>query len=243
MSSYTIRQACILLGLLIPLGAVSAEEQKLKLATWNWPPYLQAISHRELTGPAIDRLRCTLGRIQQPYQVVFTNRKNAYQQVLKRNQNGFFPVTPATVNGLDGKISNPIIIQRWMLYSFGDTGKAFFSTRDYKENFSIGATFGTDEWFWLKKNGYRVTKQPKGSDRLIELLLDRKVEAILLPSELMNQEFVLRNLSAESFSTIELHSQNFGVYFSDQFLSAKPGFLNRFNQALNTCMPPSEEES
>ena len=170
-------------------------------------------------------------------------QKNAYRKFQHGKQDAVFPITPVGASGLDGKISNPIIIQHWMLYSFQDTGKAFFSTSDYKENFSIGATFGTDEWFWLKKNGYRVTKQPKGSDRLIELLLDRKVEAILLPKVLMNQEFERRNLSANSFSTIELHSQSLGIYFSDQFLGGRPNFINRFNQALSVCIPPSEEES
>ena len=231
------------MALFMASGAALADGSKLKLATWNWPPYLQAISHQELSGPAIDRLRCTLAKIRQPYQLVFTDRKNAHRQAQSEKQDGFFPVTPATARGLDGRISDPIIIQHWMLYSFRDTGKAFFSTSDYKENFSIGATFGTDEWFWLKKNGYRVTKQPRESDRLIELLLDRKVEAILLPKELMNQEFEQRNLSEESFSTIELHSQSLGIYFSNRFLDVRPGFFNRFNQALKTCMPPTEEES
>ncbi|MRI32674.1 hypothetical protein EOPP23_06690 [Endozoicomonas sp. OPT23] len=242
MNKYTIRQIGILLVVLIPLGSAAAENQKLKLVTWNWPPYLQAISNQKLSGPAIDRLRCSLGRINQPYQVVFTDRHNAFRQFQSGRQQGFFPVASGAEKNVEGRISRPLIVQHWMLYSFRDTGKAFFSSSDYKQNFSIGATFGSDEWFWLKKNGYRVTKQPKGSNRLIELLLDRKVEAILLPKALMNQEFKKRNLSANSFNSIELNSQDLGVYFSQKFLDTNPGFLSSFNDALKACMPPLKEK-
>ena len=215
---------------------------RIRLTTQLWPPYQIAHPDGTISGVAIDRVRCTLGRMDQPYQIAFMEWSNAQLYVRRGEFDGFFLASRNDARDKYATISNPVAEQSWVLYSFQETGKDIFASMDYKTNISIAATFGSSMWFWLKENGYQVDKFPKDSRRLVDLLLSRKVRAVLENRIVMEQELARRGIKPDSFSSLEVRRNDLGVYFSKTFLGNNPGFLDRFNRTLTTCMPARDRK-
>ena len=243
MNYSSIKRACLLASLsalalsaFTPLTA-NAETERVKLATQEWAPYQYSTPDGQIHGLAIDRVRCTLGRMQQPYQIAFMEWSNAQLNVRRGDYDGFFLASRNDSRDKYATLSDTVAEQHWVLYSFQDLQRDVFSTMDYKENVSVAATFGSAKWFWLKKHNYRVDKYPKDTRRLVDLLLDRKVSAVLETREVMDEELKRRGIKPGSLNQIELHHKELGVYFSKEFLGQNPGFLTRFNTTLKSCVP------
>ncbi|MCL6272130.1 transporter substrate-binding domain-containing protein [Sansalvadorimonas sp. 2012CJ34-2] len=241
MNRLRIKRAGLLAGLLLALTPITGNTatERLKLATQVWSPYQYTTPDGQIHGLAIDRVRCTLGNLQQPYQIAFMEWSNAQLNVRRGDFDGFFLASRNESRDKYATLSDTVARQHWVLYSFQDIGKALFTTMDYKENVSVAATFGSAKWFWLKKNGYRVDKYPKDVRRLVDLLLDRKVSAVLETREVMDEELKRRGIKADSLNQIELRQKKLGVYFGRDFLGRNPGFLDQFNKALKSCVPPA----
>ncbi|WP_461538348.1 substrate-binding periplasmic protein [Spongorhabdus nitratireducens] len=236
-----IRIADAVTGLLLALITfpVFAAVDRLRLATQEWAPYQYSTADGGIHGLATDRVRCALGKMQQPYQIAFMEWSKAQLEVRQGAFDGFFVASRNDTRDKYATLSDTVAQQQWVLYSFQDVDNNQFATMDYKEGISVAATFGSAKWFWLKKNGYRVDKYPKDTRRLVDLLLERKVGAILETREVMEQEMQRRGLKLDSFNQLELYSNELGVYFSNEFLGRNPGFLQRFNQALKSCPLPA----
>ncbi len=228
---------CSLLLVLLPTSS-GAKEGRIRLATQEWSPYQYTTEDGQIHGLAIDRIRCALGMIKQPYQIAFMEWSKAQLLVRRGDYDGFFLASRNTSRDKYAQISDIVAEQHWVLYSFQDIGKELFATMDYKENVSVAATFGSAKWFWLKENGYQVDKYPKDSRRLVDLLLERKVSAILETREVMEEELLRRGIKPDSLSQIELNRKELGVYFGNDFIGRNPGFLERFNKALKSCVTP-----
>ncbi|WP_281648359.1 transporter substrate-binding domain-containing protein [Parendozoicomonas sp. Alg238-R29] len=236
--------AALRVSVLLPLmlfTTVAASAERIKLATQEWSPYQTSTPSGQVSGIAIDRVRCALATMQQPYQIAFMEWSNAQLNVRRGEFDGFFLASRNEARDKYATLSAPVAQQSWVLYSFQDTASDLFATMDYKENVSIAATFGSGKWFWLMKKGYRVDKYPKDTRRLVDLLLDRKVSAVLETRLVMEEELARRGIKLDIFNQLEIRSSDLGVYFSNTFLQNNPGFLESFNRALSHCRTQKEQ--
>ena len=229
-----------LFAAILLLSPVADAADRVRLATQEWPPYQTSTADGRISGTAIERVRCAFAHMKQPYQIAFTEWSSAQLNVRRGEFDGFFLASRNESRDKYATLSAPVTRQAWALYSFQDSDRDLFATMDYKENVSIAATFGSDKWFWLMKNGYRVDKQPKDTRRLVDLLLDRKVSAVLETQLVLEEELSSRGIQTDSFNQLEVHKTDLGVYFSNDFLRRNPGFLESFNHALAQCHSEGE---
>ena len=65
---------------------------RLQLTTQNWPPYQDYVDE-EMRGLAIDKVKCALNKMGQPYQITMTAWSDAQLRVQSGLQHGFFVAT------------------------------------------------------------------------------------------------------------------------------------------------------
>ena len=222
----------LMFALTLSVPALAAPE-RLLLTTQHWPPY-QLDNNGQIDGIAVKRLQCTLRRMKQPYQISFLDWSEAQLQVKQGTQHGFFSASRNQSRDSFAQWVGPIAQQTWVWYSLDDNLTELYHSMDFKERVTVAATFGSGKWFWLKRNGYRVVKDPKEPAALLDLLLRRKVDVILENDLVMEQQLAGR-AGADSIQQYPFKNKELGVYFSNDFLKDNPAFKQRFESALAKC--------
>ena len=99
----------------------------------------------------------------------------------------------------------------------------------------FSAKFGSSKWFWLKRNGYNVVKQPRDAKVLLRLLKQREIDIALEDQDVFEQELKQAGLPIDFFQSKLLRREPMGIYFSNRFLRKYTGFLNKFNANIVNC--------
>lgn len=214
-------------------GSSQAAPERLLLTTQHWPPY-QLDLDGAIGGQAVKRMQCALRVMRQPYQISFLDWSEAQLQVKQGRQHGFFSASRNQSRDAFAEWVGPVAQQTWVWYSLDDNLTELYHSMDFKERVSVAATFGSGKWFWLKRNGYRVVKDPQDPAALLDLLLRRKVD-VILENELVMQAQLDRIDGGASIQQYPFLNKALGVYFSKDFLSQHPGFKGRFEKALADC--------
>jgi len=225
-----------LLTLLVYAPFVEAQQIKgparLQLTTQNWPPYQEYIDGK-MQGIALDRVKCTLGKMGQPYQLTMTSWSDAQLKVRSGDKHAFFVATQSSERDEYATISDSIAAQKLNWY-FGPGVEPKIDELS-KVNLKFSAKFGSSKWFWLKRNGYNVVKQPRDAQLLLKLLKKREVDVALEDELVFQSELRRALLPTDYFSRILVETKPMGVYFSKRFLTQYPGFLKSFNSAIAKC--------
>lgn len=220
-------------GVTLLATSAQAAPERLLLTTQHWPPY-QLDLGGAIGGKAVERLQCALRRIRQPYQISYLDWSEAQLQVKQGTQHGFFSASRNQSRDSFAEWVGPIAQQTWVWYSLDDNLTELYHSMDFKERVSVAATFGSGKWFWLKRNGYRVVKDPQNPAALLDLLLRRKVD-VILENDLVMQAQLDKIEGGTSIQQYPFLNKELGVYFSKDFLSQHPGFKYRFKAALADC--------
>ncbi|GLT17784.1 hypothetical protein GCM10007938_15620 [Vibrio zhanjiangensis] len=205
---------------------------RLQLTTQNWPPYQDYIDG-EMKGVAIDKVKCALNSMAQPYQITMTAWSDAQLRVQSGLQHGFFVATQTAERDEYATISVPIAQQELRWY-FGPGVKPIINELT-KVNLNFSAKFGSSKWFWLKRNGFNVVKQPRDAKVLLKLLKQREIDIVLEDEKVFQQELEAASLPLNFFQSQLKDSTPMGVYFSNHFLNKYAGFLSAFNSAIKKC--------
>lgn len=104
-----------------------------------------------------------------------------------------------------------------------------------KVNLKFSAKFGSNKWFWLKRNGFNVVKQPRDAKVLLKLLKQRDIDVALEDEKVFESELKEASLPDDFFQSQLMDTQPMGVYFSNRFLKKYSGFLSAFNAATLKC--------
>ncbi len=104
-----------------------------------------------------------------------------------------------------------------------------------KLNLNFSAKFGSNKWFWLKRNGFNVVKQPRDAKVLLRLLKQREIDVVLEDELVFKRELDKASLPLDYFNSTNLDTKDMGVYFSNRFLNTYSGFLDSFNSAISKC--------
>ncbi|MYM58438.1 transporter substrate-binding domain-containing protein [Vibrio sp. OCN044] len=205
---------------------------RLQLTTQNWPPYQDYVDE-EMRGLAIDKVKCALNKMGQPYQITMTAWSDAQLRVQSGLQHGFFVATQTAERDEYATLSTAIAQQELRWY-FGPGVKPNINELT-KVNLNFSAKFGSSKWFWLKRNGFRVVKQPRDAKILLKLLKQREIDVALEDEKVFQRELENAALPANFFQSKLKDSKPMGVYFSNHFLKKYTGFLPAFNSAILKC--------
>ncbi|MDN3610126.1 transporter substrate-binding domain-containing protein [Vibrio ostreicida] len=205
---------------------------RLLLTTQDWPPY-QSYQQAQMQGLAVDKVKCALSHMGQPYQLTMTVWSDAQLRVQSGNQHGFFVATQTAERDEYATISDPIAQQRLRWY-FGPGVDPKINELT-KVNLKFSAKFGSSKWFWLKRNGFNVVKQPRDANVLLKLLKQREIDVALEDEKVFGSELNEATLPEDFFPSQVMETKPMGVYFSNRFLTKYSGFLSAFNTAISTC--------
>ena len=218
------------------ITAVSAQPvfgpARLQLTTQNWPPY-QGYINEEMQGLALDKVKCALNSMGQPYQITMTAWADAQLRVQSGLQHGFFIATQTAERDEYATLSTAIAQQELRWY-FGRGVKPIINELT-KVNLNFSAKFGSSKWFWLKRNGFNVVKQPRDAKVLLKLLKQREIDVVLEDEKVFQRELETATLPMDFFQSQLKDSKPMGVYFSKYFLKKYSGFLAVFNSAILKC--------
>lgn len=224
----------ILFTSLLMIGSAHAYNRpdRLLLATQEWFPY-QYNDNGVMKGPGIDKIKCVLGAMKQPYQITMTKWDRAQLLTEVGSQHGFFLASQNSKRDEYARYSAPVVEQNWSWFSLSETVE--MDSAMFKAQVEVAALFGSNKWFWLQKNGYRVNKKPRTPEGMIELMLNGDVGAILGNDAVIEEVIKKMGISYRAISKQRVKSQPLGVYFSKAFIEKYPRFLKEFNAAIQSC--------
>lgn len=223
--------ACGLLALATTAKAIGPD--RLLLTTQEWFPY-QTYANEKMGGIALNRVKCALRDMAQPYQLTLTDWTKAQLRVKAGEQHGFFIAERSDERDSFATMSEPLVSHHWYWY-FADALTDVSLSNVNKLRWKVSARFGTNKWFYLHNQGYNVVKKPRDINALLRMLLQSQVDAILVDEVALQQALKNTGMAAHSFRKKQVTSKDMGVYFQNQFLSQYPGFLARFNHAVQGC--------
>lgn len=206
--------------------------QRLLLATQEWRPY-QYLQDGEMQGPGIEKLKCIMKVLQQPYQITMTDWDRAQISVEVGEQHGFFLASQSSNRDKYADYSLPVMKQVWSWFSLSDSIDT--QSEMFKDKVIVTAIFGSNKWFWLHKAGYRVEKKPRQPTTLIELLLAGEVGAVLANDFVMENAIKSLGLRHRAITRQVVKEKPLGAYFSKKFTKQYPLFMSEFNQAITQC--------
>jgi polar amino acid transport system substrate-binding protein len=222
-----------LISVLLLAEPVSAIE-RLKLATQEWPPY-QTLQNGVMGGVVMDRVKCTLRNMGQPYELHMTSWDKAQLLVETNQMDGFFSGSANSARARFAVPSAPVISD--MLYWFiSPSADIEMGTEAVKYQARFGAKFNTSKWLYLKKNGYNVVKKPTTADNVVQMLWQREIDVALEYELVFESSMKKLGVPMDFFKRTALREKSLSVHFSKTFLKLNPLFLATFNRMLAGCI-------
>lgn len=230
----TLKFTLVYLLVLLPQQVLAFGPQRLQLSTQEWPPY-QTYVEGKIAGIGVNRLKCVLRKIEQPYQITMTSWAKAQVNVQSGKHHGLFTTEQSPERDKYATFSAPLVNHHWYWYFSNSLTDTNLSAEN-KMLWRVSTKFGTNKWFYLHNAGYQVVKKPRNVKTLLDMLLHNDVDAILVDDLALQLELKRQGLSADSFKRKLVATKPLGVYFQNTFLQNYPNFLPGFNRAVTSCV-------
>ncbi len=231
---FNVLLASTLLAYIFSGNAQAAGPERLKLSTQEWPPY-QTYASETIAGLSVNRLKCVLRQLEQPYQLTMTSWKNAQLMVQNEQQHGFFVAEQSKARDKYAVFSAPLIHHQWRWYFSNNLNNIDLSNEN-KKQWQVSAEFGSNKWFYLHQQGFNVEKKPRNINTLFDMLMHNEVDAILVDGFAMQITLKKHGMLNDSFRSQVMDTKALGVYFNKKFIAKYPAFLPLFNQTITSCI-------
>ena len=221
-------------GLIPPVAAtVPLVQRSLLITTHELPPYSFADGKEGVAGFAAERLRCALGRMQQPHHVQLMAWPRAQNEVLTGHAEAFFAAVRTPERDAYGEASITLAPQIWTWYlPAGATHEPTSST--FRQRQRVASLAGAAMSEHLQQQGYQHLSQARDMDQLLAWLANGDVDAILASN--LSMERLLSGHQARPFvRALPYLDKPLVVYVNRAFSQAYPAFMPAFNQALAHC--------
>ena len=220
--------------LLVSCKTAVAEETLIRMATFNSVPQ-HYVKDGRLNGYVPSVVRCSLDRLEREYVVEVSDLLDGKLRLRAGAVDALFAIGESFYHNGRGQLSKPIVYEKYYWYASG--GQEPVSAEQLvAEQYSVSAIFGSDEWFYLQTEGYRVVRRPRDSNALLEMLTNRQANFVLAESVSFQKAMKKSEFKNWHFSKVFSREVGLGVFFSNNFLAASPGFLPSFNEALTSCL-------
>jgi len=229
--------------LFIPnLGGLWAEsEGKVRLTTHNLCPYgcykesaaNQQFEDSNYTGVAVDVVRCVFRKMDVSLEIIVVPWERAQRMVMHGKADGFFAASQKDSRDEFAVMSAIIADQKWQWYLLKEN--PLDPTRpSFKQQATVGGFLGANMLKWMEEKGYDVRARPVNTEALLKMLLSKRVDAIMANNYVM--EILLKKYGATNrVKTFVSKDKPLGVYFSKNFVSERPTFLEDFNGNISSC--------
>jgi polar amino acid transport system substrate-binding protein len=225
---------CLLLLFICCSSPLVLAMAPVRLATHELPPYSFTTDAGLQEGIAVKRVKCAFDRIQAPVVIEFLPWARAQLHAREGLVDGFFAASQSAERESWAVMSAIIAPQQWHWYLLKDSALDPKSS-GFKQQASVTSFVGANMHSWLRENGYRIEANPFTNQQLLDMLLSKRLDAILA------NQLVMESLLAENHATGKIRSvleqdKPLGIYFGKAFLAkAGTNFLPRLNRAIQDC--------
>ncbi len=207
---------------------VAAEE--LKLAT-------QLHGHR-LSEESKPYVCCALDKLNFTYSICHVPWERAQREAAEGRYHGFFIATRNHRRDEFAEFSNPFYTIKWLYIVHRDCmvrpdSPGFLSLR-------FSADIGSARLTWLEdqfKQGVfnKEITEVDQPEQVLKMIQAGRVEVGVLNDHSFETALNKLSLPREAFRTFAMRNTPGGIYFNREFLARHPGFLDRFNHAMDAC--------
>lgn len=209
-------------------AARSAPPESISLATHIMCPYSFYTAEGTFDGLAVRTVRYALARMNVALDLVVVPWGRAQMMVRNGYSDGFFAASQNEARDVYATHSVTIAEQQWDWCILTESTMTP-DMKEFKDTACVGAFNGSNMLYWLECNEYKVLGTPPNTRLLVEMLLARRIDAIVANDLVLEKIITAENLS-DRLRVYPLKNKPLGVYFSNTFLAAHPGFLETFNR-------------
>jgi len=216
-----------------------ANAKEITLSTHNLPHYGEFIDPNKTTliandafrGKAVDVVRCALDKLDYTPTIRVVPWQRAQHEAKIGTSDGFFAAAKSEERDSYATLSTAIADMTWSWFILDDA-RILPEDSAFKKEAKIGSFQGSNFEKYLENNNYNITLKTISSRQLIDILLHKRIDAILA-SDVVMAEII--KPTETNIRSIPLKNTPLGVYFSKEFLKQTPGFLEQFNQQVKVC--------
>ncbi|MBP7336577.1 hypothetical protein [Niveispirillum sp.] len=196
------------------------------------PPYQEMVGGT-LDGTSTRALHCVMGRMNHRYEVGLAPWLRAREQVRLGLADGVFSIAP-DIDGKvqDGMFSLPLALERWVWVTSAGGGTMAATVRP---NLPVAAVLGSNQLKWLLAQSANADGVARSATQLLRMLVGGRVAAVLMDEAELRFAWQEAGIDPASLNITFQRYMPLGVYFSNAFLAAHPGFLERFNAQVPNC--------
>ena len=225
---------CLLLLLACCISPSTLARESVRLATHELPPYSFTTNAGLQDGVAVKRVKCAFDRIQTPVAIEFLPWARAQVYAREGLADGFFAASQSAERESWAVMSAIIAPQQWRWFLRKDSPLDPKSS-GFKQQAGVASFVGANMFTWLRDNGYRVEANPFTNQQLLDMLLSKRLDAILANQLVMESLMAENRVSSDIRSVLE-QDKPLGIYFSKAYLAkAGPDFLPRLDRAIQDC--------
>lgn len=210
----------------------SANPALLRLSTHELPPY-SMMQEGRADGVAVRTVDCAVQRLNIKVEYSFLPWARAQATARQGEVDGFFAASKSPERDSWASLSAVIAPQQWRWYLRRDNGLDPLSP-EFKSQAKVTSFLGGNMLAWLKQEGYKLETAPPRNEHVLQMLLRRRVDAVLANQLVMDRLLIEQGLGDEVRSVLQ-QDKPLGVYFTHRFTMRYPEFLGRFNQAISAC--------
>ncbi|UTW56042.1 hypothetical protein [Kordiimonas sp. SCSIO 12610] len=222
------------IGLLIPSSFAYGDEDVLRVYTHGETSVGYKNADGTITGEAVDKLSCAMGKLNQDYHLSIAPLSRARSITDSDKPSIWFPSSfegdRARLEHLAGPAGN--LVFNWHMRKDSDLDP---KSEDFHKNATVTTFSGSRMIGWLKENNYNYIVGSADPNRLVYMLLSKQVDAILSvqlgesasPSVKKQIKEGIKHITHSEFQT--------AFHFSDGMLKSRPEFVKQFREALQTC--------
>lgn len=191
-------------------------------------------------GVAVSVVQCALQALDQPYDIVVVPWARAQKMVQTNQADGFFSASKQDSRDEYAVFSEIIAEQKWQWYLLKDNPLNPEQV-GFKNNALVGGFIGANMLSWLEKNEFKVAAKATNSEVLLQLLLRRRVDAILANNHVMD-ELIRKSQAEDKIKYFVNKDKPLAVYFAKTFIDKHKDFLPAFNDKVRSCRTPHKVE-
>ena len=208
-------------------------QRPLLITTHELSPYSFIDGHGAVRGFAVERVRCALARMQQPYQLQSMSWPRAQDEVLTGHAELLLAAARTPERDAYATASIAIAPQIWAWYL--PVGSPLEPTaRAFRQQRRVASLAGAATYAHLQQQGYLHLSEARDMEQLLASLLSGDVDAVLANNLSMDQ--LLAQHQARPFvRALPYLDKPLVVYVNLAFSQAYPTFMPAFNDALAHC--------
>ncbi|MEF2144602.1 MAG: hypothetical protein V3573_04080 [Desulfovibrionaceae bacterium] len=200
------------------------------LAAYLQPPFVCPTEKGGDGGSAIAVVEEALKRMGVPFEIVVLPWHQAQRTLQGTKGHAVLSIGSDSPASRDGVSSVSVAEEQWNWYLLKESPHDP-SREAFRQDCLVATHAGAGVQEWLVDNGYRLGPRPCDTRTLLEMLLLRRLDAVIAGEYAMEEILLERGLQ-NRLRKVAFRKVPVSVVFSKVFLQTNPGFLPEFNRQI-----------